>query len=83
MNDLAKGTEHALKRLSFYKSSTVYDYDIEILFGKVPEESLKLLPVSGMYWNSITPLVDWILNNTEYKIVGVTENTYCLTNIHD
>jgi hypothetical protein len=79
MIDFKKDTEHAIKRLRFEKGSTIYDIDIEFLFGKVPDNSLHLLPISGILWNRVFPLIDWILNNTEYKVVGVNEDSYCFT----
>jgi hypothetical protein len=73
MNDLEKNTftTHEIQLLQVGQYCSVTKDSIINKFGSAPDWLDK---ISGSYWNDIKPLIDWILSNTPYTIVGVAKD---------
>ena len=75
MNNIKQkdSNSHEIKRLEFGDPFGIQYSDISRLFGKSPDKSLELLPIYKARWDDIEPLVNWIINNTEYKVININE----------
>lgn len=72
MSEFEKKEEpvHAIQCLNVGLCTISRDNLIE-KFGAAPDGFEALIENR---WDEVKDLIDWILNNTEYHIVGVTEN---------
>jgi len=75
MIEAIKSSNHSIERIDINLSyeTTLYKTMFETSFGVVPdwwkEESLTI-----RYWDMTKKLIDFILNNTDFKLVGVAKN---------
>lgn len=73
MNDLEKNTftPHNVQLLQVGPYTSISKKDVIERFGSAPD-GFKCL--QNNLWNEVKPLLDWILSNTPYKLVGVSKD---------
>ena len=76
MNDFTKNTKHTIEVIVAGQYCGVSKNDVVEKFGSAPDWFEGL---SCTYFEDLKPLLDWILTNTAYKLVSVSENGHYIS----
>lgn len=73
MNDFTKNTKHTVEVITGGRYCGVSKDDVIKKFGDAPDWFEGL---SSAYFEDLKPLFDWILTNTAYKLISVSQDDH-------